>query len=47
MDLFIEFNYCITYEVMNIRSNEIDKSFNYSYYLTIKKNKDYNQLYMI
>lgn len=37
-------NYCISFEVINIRSNEIDKSFDYSYYLRIKKNKDSNQL---
>jgi uncharacterized membrane protein YhiD involved in acid resistance len=36
--------YCSSYEIVNIRSNEIDKSFEYSYYIRIKKNKDSNQL---
>jgi hypothetical protein len=36
--------YCSGYELINVRSNEIDKSFEYSYYIYIKKNKDTNQL---
>jgi uncharacterized membrane protein YhiD involved in acid resistance len=36
--------YCHSFEIINIRSNEIDKSFEYSYYIQLKKNKDTNQL---
>ncbi|MEW6194005.1 MAG: DUF4956 domain-containing protein [Bacteroidota bacterium] len=37
-------NYCKSYEVINIRSNEIDKSIECSYYLRLKKNQDTTQL---
>lgn len=36
--------YCISYEIINIRSNEIDSAFEFSYYIRIKKNKDVNHL---
>jgi uncharacterized membrane protein YhiD involved in acid resistance len=36
--------YCKNFEIINIRSNEIDKSFEYSYYVRILKNKDVNKL---
>jgi len=36
--------YCNSYEVINIRSNEIEKIFEYSYYIRMKRNKDANQL---
>jgi uncharacterized membrane protein YhiD involved in acid resistance len=36
--------YCSNYEVINIRSNEINKMFEYSYYIRIKRNKDANQM---
>jgi uncharacterized membrane protein YhiD involved in acid resistance len=41
---FILSGYCNNYEVINIRSNEIEKIFEYSYYIRIKRNKDANQL---
>jgi uncharacterized membrane protein YhiD involved in acid resistance len=37
-------SYCTSYEIINIRSNELDNSFEYSYYVHIKKNKDTNQM---
>jgi len=37
-------DYCISFEVINIRSNEIDDTFEFSYYIRMKKNKDVNQL---
>jgi uncharacterized membrane protein YhiD involved in acid resistance len=36
--------YCTGFEIINIRSNEIDKSFEYSYHIRTKKNKNTNQL---
>lgn len=36
--------YCKGYEVINIRSNEIDKSMECSYYIRLKKNLNTNQL---
>jgi uncharacterized membrane protein YhiD involved in acid resistance len=36
--------YCKNYETINIRSNEIENSFEYSYYLRLKKNKEINML---
>lgn len=37
-------DYCRSYEMINIRSNEISESFEYSYYIHVKKNKNTNQL---
>lgn len=42
MDVLYE--YCRTFELINIRSNELDETFEYSYYIHIKKNKDTNSL---
>jgi uncharacterized membrane protein YhiD involved in acid resistance len=36
--------YCTGYEIINIRSNEIDNSFEYSYHIRTRKNKNTNQL---
>ncbi len=36
--------YCTSYEVINIRSNETENSFEYSYYIRVKKSKNVNQL---
>jgi uncharacterized membrane protein YhiD involved in acid resistance len=36
--------YCVSFEIINIRSNEIEKSFEYSYYIRVKKTKDAKQL---
>lgn len=38
------YSYCKSFELINIRSNEIDESFEYSYYIHVKKNKDTNGL---
>lgn len=40
----ILYNYCKDFEIINIKSNEIDRSFEYSYYIRILKNKDANKL---
>ena len=37
-------NYCTSYEVINIRTNEDDNAFEYSYYIRVKKNKNVNEL---
>lgn len=37
-------NHCSGFEIINIRSNEINKSFEYSYYIHVKKNRSTNEL---
>jgi uncharacterized membrane protein YhiD involved in acid resistance len=36
--------YCRRFEIINIRSNEIDKCVDYSYYLFLRKNRNINSL---
>lgn len=38
------YNYCRSFEIINIRSNELDESFEYSYFIHVKKNKDTSSL---
>lgn len=37
-------SYCNSYEIISVRSNEIDSVLEYSYYIRVKKNKNINQL---
>lgn len=37
---------CVNYELINIRSNELENSFECSYYIRVKKTKDHNALLM-
>jgi uncharacterized membrane protein YhiD involved in acid resistance len=37
-------SFCSSFEVISIRSDEIDSAFEYSYYIRVKKNKDINHL---
>lgn len=38
------YDYCRSFEMINIRSNEINESFEYSYYIQVKKKRDPNDL---
>lgn len=36
--------YCLSYEVLNLRTNDIEHAIEYSYYIRLKKSKDPSQL---
>ncbi|MGE5364554.1 MAG: DUF4956 domain-containing protein [Bacteroidota bacterium] len=40
----ILYSYCRSFELINIRSNEINESLEYSYYIHVKRNKDTDDL---
>lgn len=37
-------SYCNSYEIISVRSNEVESTLEYSYYIRVKKNKDVNHL---